>query len=268
MRRQSTFIRQTYGGFTLIELLVVIAIIAVLMAMLVPAISKVRETANRSICSSNVRQHLIGLTMYADETGGRLPSGAGFWLWDMNRDIARQLMRNIGLEPAPHDEATPAPDVFYCPSNLTHKRSRQLCWDYHHPGGERASYRITGYFWSLDTLDSQGKSVKPEIQGSGNKKWIRTTNMKGAAEAELVIDVTLSDPGFPKQDYPNGNFARIVTGSAQGQYTGYYDTTSHLHSDKEGAGGNIGFTDGHVKWRHFKEMERRYGGSGMPIHWW
>ena len=92
--------------------------------------------------------------------------------------------------------------------------------------------------------------------------------MKRAADAELVIDVTLSDLSFPTQEYPNGNFAQIIAGSAQGAYTGYYDTTSHLRSDKEGAGGNIGFVDGHVKWRHLKEMEIRVGGSGMPAHWW
>jgi len=90
--------------------------------------------------------------------------------------------------------------------------------------------------------------------------------MKNAGVAELVIDVTLSDPVVSVQEYPNGNFGQIIAGSGQGQYTGYYDTTSHLRSDRQGAGGNIGFVDGHVKWRHFKEMEKRYGAT--PIHWW
>lgn len=65
--------RKTKKGFTLIELLVVIAIIAILAAMLLPALSRARESAKRGVCLNNLKQLGLTLNMYAQDWGGWFP---------------------------------------------------------------------------------------------------------------------------------------------------------------------------------------------------
>ena len=80
-------IQLNHRSFTLIELLVVIAIIAILAAMLLPALSAAREKARQSTCTSQLKQHGTAILVYSDENEGCVPkddsANQNYWPRDM-----------------------------------------------------------------------------------------------------------------------------------------------------------------------------------------
>jgi prepilin-type N-terminal cleavage/methylation domain-containing protein/prepilin-type processing-associated H-X9-DG protein len=246
-------------GFTLIELLVVIAIIAILMAILMPALQKVREQGKKIVCSNNQKQIGMSLTMYGSDNDNKLPlNRSGYWLWDIAYSTTDYIMDTGG------DRRT-----FYCPADPTKKPEMAIFWQFgQNPQigtdsdwvvepqtGRDSLYRVTSYFWMMDTV--QGRPEEPE--GTPAKKWVKMLTCKQPAATELLTDATLSTG----PDADTASFTE-VRGGLWDRWQ-IYDRTNHLSHGKP-IGTNVLFVDGHLEWRHFRDMVVRY--TVPPYHWW
>jgi prepilin-type N-terminal cleavage/methylation domain-containing protein len=249
-------------GFTLIELLVVIAIIAILAAILLPALAAAKDRAIRTECVSNLHQIEIALNIYANDNKQKLPvmdAPQLKWAWDLPESVGDSML-NSGLEwksfydPGTASRFTWTDDYnLWCASNI----SGQVAGSFHCAGYAFAFAGSNSVLLAQDQNKTIEQEVYPKTSIPGGPTFTEPLSQRVLVACATICDASTAI-------YANRytyNYIEITGG-----YTKKH-TSPHLNG-KFPSGGNVGFKDGHVSWRKFDDMQPRTNpGSGIDF-WW
>jgi prepilin-type processing-associated H-X9-DG protein/prepilin-type N-terminal cleavage/methylation domain-containing protein len=232
--RQSEGAETAPGGFTLVELLVVIGIIALLLAALLPALSRARGLARSAACLSNLRQLQTCWLMYANDHGGALPPNLSVYDIATGGPIpgldlrltwcagnARTDVNTVNIEKGylfPYNRSTA---IYRCPAD----KARVAGTNIRHTRSYNMSQSVTGV--SFGTV----LSYIPTFQN--------LTQIQSPKPADLFVFIDVHEDGImdalfgiPLPDDPFDGH--------------WFDLPANRHND----GCNLSFADGHVEhWR-------------------
>ena len=204
-----------FGRFTLIELLVVITIIAILAAMLLPALNRAKDTARRILCLSNQKQISLGLLSYCDDSDEWfIPNIPNYCVgnnqYDAQGGVCDTLGGGIstasscynailvwmGYTPYPHAwnnvQYRPAESVFRCPSETSDTDNLSV--------DDNNGHDWYGTHYALnDKLSIYNSWPDPPYDG---RRWRRMSGVVSSTQCYLLGDTQGNTPSlFDRADY-------------------------------------------------------------------
>ncbi len=226
-------------GFTLVELLVVIAIIAILAALLLPALVGAKEKSKRASCKNTMRQFSLALQMYGDDNRQRLPSGAPNRPKPPDDDHLPVISNNTSNAIVQY---TANARMLHCPSFgdwfITQQAERPF---------EEIEYgHVIGYNYHGGHTNTPWRPLPGHTA-----TWLSPQRLTDNPTLVLLSDMNDWSPLYQQTFAPHGKNGLILEG-IEPSNTGRAGVSS---ADIGALGGNVGLLDGSVAWKKIQAME-------------